>query len=125
LIVERVDFISVPVTDMERSKVFYGETLGLDLVVHGEDQGFPEYQLGENVSLYLLDMKNVGSEFTAPHTASIAFRVPDVEEARLELEAKGVTFDADTLDTSVCHMAFFRDPDGNALMLHRRYAPTA
>ena len=125
MIVERVDFISVPVTDMERSKVFYGETLGLDLVVHGEDQGFPEYQLGENVSLYLLDMKNVGSEFTAPHTASIAFRVPDVEEARLELEAKGVTFDADTLDTSVCHMAFFRDPDGNALMLHRRYAPPA
>ena len=125
MIVERVDFISVPVTDMERSKVFYGETLGLDLVVHREDQGFPEYQLGENVSLYLLDMKNVGSEFTAPHTASIAFRVPDVEEARLELEAKGVTFDADTLDTSVCHMAFFRDPDGNALMLHRRYAPPA
>ena len=125
MIVERVDFISVPVTDMKRSKVFYGETLGLDLVVHGEDQGFPEYQLGENVSLYLLDMKNVGSEFTAPHTASIAFRVPDVEEARLELEAKGVTFDADTLDTSVCHMAFFRDPDGNALMLHRRYAPPA
>ena len=125
MIVERVDFISVPVTDMERSKVFYGETLGLDLVVHREDQGFPEYQLGENVSLYLLHMKNVGSEFTAPHTASIAFRVPDVEAARLELEAKGVTFDADTLDTSVCHMAFFRDPDGNALMLHRRYAPPA
>jgi catechol 2,3-dioxygenase-like lactoylglutathione lyase family enzyme len=125
LIVERVDFISVPVTDMERSKIFYGDTLGLDLVVHAEDQGFPEYQLGQNVSLYLLDMKNVGSEFTAPHTASIAFRVPDVEEARRELEAKGVTFDADTLDTSVCHMAFFRDPDGNALMLHRRYAPPA
>jgi catechol 2,3-dioxygenase-like lactoylglutathione lyase family enzyme len=125
LIVERVDFISVPVTDMERSKVFYGETLGLDLVVHGEDQGFPEYQLGENVSLYLLDMKNIGSEFTAPHTASIAFRVPDVAEARGELEAKGVTFDGGTHDSSVCHMAFFRDPDGNALMLHRRYAPSA
>ncbi len=89
MIVERTDFISVPVTDMERSKQFYGETLGLELVVHGEDQGFPEYQLGENVSLYLLDMKNIGSEFTAPHTASIALRVPDVEEARRELEEKG------------------------------------
>ena len=125
MIVERTDFISVPVTDMERSRAFYGETLGLELVVHGEDQGFPEYQLGENISLYLLDMKNIGSEFTAPHTASIAFRVPDVEEARRELEAKGVAFDGDTLDTTVCHMAFFRDPDGNALMLHRRYAPSA
>ena len=51
--------------------------------------------------------------------------MPDVEEARRELEAKGVAFDGDTLDTTVCHMAFFRDPDGNALMLHRRYAPPA
>ena len=56
MIVERTDFISVPVTDMEQSKKFYGETLGLELIVHGEEQGFPEYQLGENVSLYLLDM---------------------------------------------------------------------
>ncbi len=125
MIVERTDFISVPVTDMERSKHFYGETLGLEPVGHREEQGFPEYQLGENVSLYLLDMKSIGSEFTAPHSGSIAFRVPDVEEARRELEAKGVAFEGDTLDTTVCHMAFFRDPDGNALMLHRRYAPPA
>jgi hypothetical protein len=34
-----------------------------------------------------------------------------------------VEFRADTLDTGVCHMAFFEDPDGNALMLHHRYAP--
>ena len=125
MIVERTDFISVPVTDMERSKQFYGETLGLELIVHGEEQGFPEYQLGENISLYLLDMTKVGSEFTAPHTASIALRVPDVAEARGELEAKGVVFGGDTFDSAVCHMAFFRDPDGNALMLHRRYAPSA
>jgi catechol 2,3-dioxygenase-like lactoylglutathione lyase family enzyme len=123
LIVERVDFISVPITDMERSKRFYGETLGLERVGHGEDHGFPEYQLGENVSLYLLDLKNIGSEFTAPHTASIALRVADVEETRRELEAKGITFEGDTFDTSVCHMAHFKDPDGNVFMLHRRYAP--
>ena len=125
MIVERTDFISVPVTDMARSKEFYGETLGLPLVRHSEEQGFPEYQLGDNVSMYLLDMKSIGSEFTAPHTASIALRVADVEETRRELEAKGVVFAGDTFDSSVCHMAFFRDPDGNALMLHRRYAPPA
>jgi predicted enzyme related to lactoylglutathione lyase len=50
-------------------------------------------------------------------------RVPDVEDVRRELEAKGIEFQGDTLDTGVCHMAFFHDPDGNALMLHRRYAP--
>ena len=120
MIVERTDFISVPVTDMERAKGFYRDTLGLEQV---NDGGFPEYQLGENVSLYLLNMEAVGSQFTAPHTAHVAMRVPDVAETRRDLEAKGIVFDGDTLDTGVCHMAFFHDPDGNALMLHRRYAP--
>jgi catechol 2,3-dioxygenase-like lactoylglutathione lyase family enzyme len=121
--VERTDFISVPVTDIERSKQFYGETLGLPPVGHAEEQGFPEYQLGENISLYLLKMESIGGTFTAPHTASIALRVPDVAEARKELEAKGVTFEGEIFDTSVCHMAHFKDPDGNVFMLHRRYAP--
>jgi catechol 2,3-dioxygenase-like lactoylglutathione lyase family enzyme len=120
LIVERTDFVSVPVTDMERATRFYEETLGLPKISTG---GFPEFQLGENVSLYLLDMEAVGSSFTAPHTAHLALRVPDVAETRQELESRGVAFEGDVLDTGVCHMAFFRDPDGNQLMLHRRYAP--
>jgi catechol 2,3-dioxygenase-like lactoylglutathione lyase family enzyme len=120
LIVERTDFISVPVTDMERATSFYRDTLGLEQV---SEQGFPEFQLGENVSLYLLQMENIGSQFTAPHSAHVALRVPDVAETRKELETRGVAFDGDIFDTGVCHMAFFKDPDGNALMLHRRYAP--
>jgi catechol 2,3-dioxygenase-like lactoylglutathione lyase family enzyme len=59
----------------------------------------------------------------SPHTHPIALHVDDVGAARSELEGKGVEFEADTLDSGVCHMAFFRDPDGNALMLHNRYAP--
>ncbi|MGH3003159.1 MAG: VOC family protein [Gaiellaceae bacterium] len=120
MIIERTDFVSVPVTDMERSKEFYGGTLGLEQV---SDGGFPEYQLGENVSLYLLSLEAIGSQFTAPHTASLALRVADVEAARKELEGKGVAFEGETFDSGVCHMAHFRDPDGNVLMLHRRYAP--
>ena len=124
--VERTDFVSVPVTDMERARGFYGETLGLPAVGDGDGDGdgtWPEYQLGENVSLYLIDPANIGQQFTAPHSAHIALRVPDVAAARAALEEKGVAFDGDTLDTGVCHMAFFHDLDGNALMLHRRYAP--
>ena len=120
MIVERTDFISVPVTDLERSSQFYGETLGLEQIGHGN---WPEFQLGENVSLYLLDPTNIGQQFQGPHTSSFALRVPDVEGARKELEAKGVEFGGDTFDTGVCQMAFFSDPDGNAIMLHRRYAP--
>jgi len=52
---------------------------------------------------------------------AIAIRVPDVEAARAELESKGVLFDGDTIVTSVCTQAWFKDPDGNALMLHRRF----
>jgi catechol 2,3-dioxygenase-like lactoylglutathione lyase family enzyme len=123
LIVERTDFITVPVTDVERAKRFYGETLGLPLV--SEPQGWPEFQLGENISVYLMDPTNIGKQFEGPHTAHIALRVPDVAETRKELEAKGVEFEGDIFDSSVCLMAFFKDPDGNQLMLHRRYAPHA
>ena len=118
--VERTDFVSVPVTDLERSTAFYRDTLGLEQI--GSRQ-WPEFQLGENVSLYLLDPTNIGQEFRGAHTAPIALRVPDVEEARRTLEAKGVEFAGETFDTGVCHMAHFTDPDGNVLMLHRRYAP--
>ena len=121
--VERTDFVSVPVADMARARRFYGETLGLP-PVGDPDGAWPEFQLGENVSLYLIDPTNVGQQFTAPHSSSLALRVADVPEARAELEAKGVEFEGDMLDTGVCHMAFFADTEGNALMLHRRYAPS-
>jgi catechol 2,3-dioxygenase-like lactoylglutathione lyase family enzyme len=121
LIVERTDFISVPVTDLERSTRFYEETLGLPKI--SATGGWPEFQLGENISLYLIDPTNIGQTFSGPHTTHIALRVPDVSGTRRELEGKGVTFEGETFDSGVCHMAFFKDPDGNQLMLHRRYAP--
>ena len=115
MIVERTDFVSVPVTDVERATAFYRDTLGLEQVGDG---GWPEFQLGENLSLYLMDPTAIGSAFTSPHTAHIALRVPNVEDTRRELQDRGVEFEGEILDT----MAFFRDPDGNQLMLHRRYA---
>ena len=122
MIVERTDFVSVPVTDLERSTAFYRDTVGLAQI---NESTWPEFQLGENVSLYLLDPTNIGQEFKGPHSSPIALRVADVAEARRDLEAKGVEFEGDVFDSGVCHMAFFADPDGNALMFHRRYAPHA
>jgi len=119
--IERTDFYSVPVTDLERSTRFYEDTLGLRR--NPESGGaWPEFETG-NVSLYLIDPTNIGQRFEGPHRSHIALRVPDVHEARATLEAAGVVFEGETFDTGVCHMAFFSDPDGNALMLHRRYAP--
>jgi catechol 2,3-dioxygenase-like lactoylglutathione lyase family enzyme len=121
--VEHVDFISVPVTDMERSKRFYADTLGLPFAA--DDDSFPEFKLGDNTYLYLIDPTKTESTFTAPHSSPVALRVADVHETQKELEAKGVefVFGETPFDTGVCHMAIFRDPDGNQFMLHRRYAP--
>ena len=117
--VEEVDFVSVLTQDMPRAKQFYAETLGLP--VETESENDMEFTLGQ-VTLDVFNPASVGHEF-APSPAGIAIRVPDVAAAREELEAKGVRFDGDIVDTGVCHFAFFKDPDGNRLMLHRRYAP--
>jgi catechol 2,3-dioxygenase-like lactoylglutathione lyase family enzyme len=120
--VEHVDFIAVPVTDMQRSIEWYRDTLGLP---QSGDGGFPEFKLGDNAFLYLLSLEAVGGAFRGPHDAGFALRVADVFEARKELEGRGVAFNGEVLDTGVCHMAFFADPDGNQMLLHRRYAPGA
>lgn len=117
--VEEVDFVSVLTQDIPRAKQFYGETLGLPIETEGEND--MEFTLGQ-VTLDVFNPASIGQEF-APSPAGIAIRVPDVAAARAELEAKGVRFDGDIIDTGVCHMTFFKDPDGNALLLHRRYAP--
>jgi catechol 2,3-dioxygenase-like lactoylglutathione lyase family enzyme len=117
--VEQVDFVSVLTQDIARAKEFYGETLGLPIETEGEND--LEFTLGQ-VTLDVFNPASAGQEF-APSPAGIAIRVPNVAKAREELEAKGVKFDGDIVDTGVCHFAFFKDPDGNALMLHRRYAP--
>lgn len=118
---ERADFVSVPVRDLERAAEFYGETLGLPRS-RGWSERWREYELG-NVSLALIPIEMLGREEHTPNTAPIAIRVPDVAEAREKLEAAGVEFPIDTIDSGVCHIAPFHDPDGNALQLHRRYAP--
>jgi catechol 2,3-dioxygenase-like lactoylglutathione lyase family enzyme len=115
---ERVDFVSFLTQDIARAKAFYSETLGLEIESEGEND--MEFRLGQ-ITLDIFKPASIGQPF-APNLGGLAIRVPDVSAARVELESKGVVFDGQTLDTGVCHMAFFHDPDGNALMLHRRYA---
>jgi catechol 2,3-dioxygenase-like lactoylglutathione lyase family enzyme len=114
--VERVDFINVPTRDYERAIAFYRDILELP-----QNPRDPTEFEAENVTLALFDPTEVGLEFATNGAAQIALRVADVAAARLALETKGVRFEG-TKDTGVCHMAFFNDPDGNSLVLHRRYA---
>ena len=117
--VEHVDFVSFLTQDLKRARGFYADTLGLEIETEGEHN--MELSCGQ-VTLDIFDPSSIGEPF-APSPAGLALRVADVDAARGELEGKGVEFDGETKDTGVCHMAFFKDPDGNALMLHRRYAP--
>jgi catechol 2,3-dioxygenase-like lactoylglutathione lyase family enzyme len=117
--VEQVDFVTIPTRDIGRAVAFYRDVLGL-----------PESDLNQaevetsNVTLSFWEPETQGLDFK-PNEAGVALRVPDVEAARTELEAKGVEFLGETFDSSVCHMGFFKDPDGNVVILHRRYAPRA
>jgi catechol 2,3-dioxygenase-like lactoylglutathione lyase family enzyme len=115
--VERVDFVSFLTQDIARAKQFYSEILALEIETEGESD--MEFRAGQ-VTLDIFDPSSIGQPF-APSPAGLALRVGDVDAARAELEAKGVVFDGETIETSVCRQAWFKDPDGNALMLHRRF----
>ena len=118
-----VDFVAVPTQDWERAKDFYGDTLGLERSKRWGDMPAGEFENG-TVTIAIMQSDAFGMTFS-PHSHPIAFQVDDVAAARAALEEQGVKFGADTMDSGVCHMAHFRDPDGNMLMLHHRYAPRA
>ncbi len=119
--ITRVDFVPIPTQDAERATAFYRDQLGLAESEHTLDKPFSEFDLG-GTTLSVWDPSTAGRPFAA-NTNAIALHTDDVKGLRAHLEAKGVTFFGETVDTTVCHMAFFADPDGNPLMLHGRYVP--
>jgi catechol 2,3-dioxygenase-like lactoylglutathione lyase family enzyme len=117
VLVEQVDFIAVPTRDTARAAAWYRDVLGLR-----ESDVSPGEVETANVTLSFWEPEREGLPFVAD-TAGFALRVADVAAARAELEAKGVEFVAPTWDSGVCRFAACRDPDGNTVILHRRYAP--
>ena len=115
--VEQVDFFSIPTRNIARAIAWYRDVLGLP------ESGVSEGELETpNVTLSFWEPERDDQQFVA-NEAGFGVRVADVAKARAELEAKGVEFIAETWDSGVCHFAAFRDPDGNTVILHRRYAP--
>jgi catechol 2,3-dioxygenase-like lactoylglutathione lyase family enzyme len=118
-----VDFIAIPTRDFEKADEFYGNVLGLTRSKRWGNKPAGEFETG-SLTIAVMQSDAFGLEFQ-PHTHPVALHVDDVHAARAELEGKGVTFAADTIDSGVCYMAPFEDPDGNSLMFHHRYAPPA
>jgi predicted enzyme related to lactoylglutathione lyase len=119
--VRGVDFVGMPTRDLATAVVFYGQTLGLPRSVYIEERNYSEFETG-NLTLSVYNPERMGLEHRV-NPNPVALHVDDVAVARAALEQRGVRFSGDTFDTGVCHMALFADPDGNALMLHHRYAP--
>jgi catechol 2,3-dioxygenase-like lactoylglutathione lyase family enzyme len=116
--IQRLDFLGIPSRDAERARTFYREVLGMRPDPHAEWESW-----AGDTCFAIWEPEKMGMPFTAQKGNPLPLGVDDVAAARAELEAQGVRFFGDTLDTGVCHMAFFADPDGNELMLHSRYAP--
>jgi catechol 2,3-dioxygenase-like lactoylglutathione lyase family enzyme len=119
--VERVDYIRVPVTDMDKADHFYGELLGLQRNPNSPDDDWVEYEAG-NVTLAVMTPESHDYEFTPLPPGTLALRVDDVAAAKAQLEAAGVQVN-DMWDSGKCRGAGVRDPSGNPILLHRRYAP--
>jgi catechol 2,3-dioxygenase-like lactoylglutathione lyase family enzyme len=119
--VERVDYIRVPVTDMEEAVHFYEEILGLERNPNSPDEDWVEYEAG-NVTLAVMTPDTHDYEFTPLPPATIALRVADVAAAKTKLESAGLEV-GDMWDSGACQGAGVSDPAGNRILLHRRYAP--
>ena len=119
--VERVDYIRVPVTDIEAAKHFYGNLLGLPLNPNSPGDDWLEFEAG-NVTLAVMTPHTHEYEFAPLPPATIALRVADVATAKEKLEAAGIEV-ADMWDSGACNGAGVSDPSGNRILLHRRYAP--
>jgi catechol 2,3-dioxygenase-like lactoylglutathione lyase family enzyme len=114
------DFICVPTRDYEAAAAFYGDVLGLPFSKRWGNMPAGEFETG-NLTIAVMQPDAFGIEFE-PHSLPIEFHVEDFEAAKAELESRGVEFEGDVIDSGVCWQAFFKDPDGNSLGIHHRYA---
>jgi predicted enzyme related to lactoylglutathione lyase len=119
--ITRVDYIRVPVDDIEAAKHFYGGILGLPRNEHLHHDDWIEYE-ASNVTLAVMTPETHDDEFAPLPPATIALGVPDVAAAKAQLEAAGVQVN-EMWDSGVCNGAGISDPAGNRILLHHRYKP--
>ena len=112
--VSGTDFVTVPTQDLAKAEAFYGTVLGLRFLKRWGNMPGAEYETG-NLTLALMEPEAFGGEFRRSGSA-IALHVDDVAAARERLEAEGVTFSGDIIDSGVCFQAYVADPAGNPLI---------
>ncbi len=114
--IKDVAFVAIAVSDVERARKFYQETLELKPGMTAMEGAWTEYELGGTTI-------GVGCHPAwqpSRDGTSVAFEVDDIDTTIAKLKERGVAFDMEKTETPVCFMAQFRDPDGNKLLLHKR-----
>jgi predicted enzyme related to lactoylglutathione lyase len=116
MITNEVAFIAIAVSDKERARKFYQETLELKPTITAMDGAWVEYEVGAvTIGVGCHPAWKPSRDGT-----TVAFEVANIDDAINKLKARGVTFDIEKSETPVCWMAQFRDPDGNKLVIHKR-----
>ena len=119
--VTATDFVTLPTQDIEKAQAFYRDTLGLEEGKQWGDMPAFEFETG-NLTIAVMDPTAFGMPFQTAGGSSVVLQVDDFDAAKSELEAAGVEFVTDKIDSGICHQAYFKDPDGNVLGIHRRYS---
>ena len=116
--ISEIAFSCYPVTDMVRARKFYEGLLGLKATMdHKLEEGhWVEYDIGSGT----LAIGVAPGMVPSSDGCSVALEVDDFDAAISELKTAGIEFHFGPLETSVCHMAFVRDPDGNSIGIHKR-----
>jgi catechol 2,3-dioxygenase-like lactoylglutathione lyase family enzyme len=121
MLITGTDFITVATKDIDAAVAFYGGVLGLPEAKRWGQMPAVEFETG-NLTIAVMQSDAFGLEFRA-NNHPVELRVDDFQAAHDELASRGVRFRGETIDSGVCHQAFFEDPDGNLLAIHHRYAP--
>lgn len=114
------DFVTLPTQDFERARSFYRDTLGLEEGKQWGDMPAIEFETG-NLTIAVMDPTAFGMPFETAGGSSVVLQVDDFDAAKSEMEAAGVEFVTERIDSPVCYQAYFKDPDGNVLGIHRRF----
>ena len=122
--IDHLSVVSVPVSDQERAKSFYTETLGFELLADspfGEGQRWIQVvPKGTATSITLVTWFET---MPAGSTKGIVLECGDLDGTYQELAARGVRFDGPVQEAPWGCFATFEDPDGNGWVLQTSTPP--
>ena len=118
--ISEIPFVGYPVTDVDRSRTFYEQVLGLEAsMVHPLDAEKTQYWIEYNIGQGCLAISNMWPPSGAEGGPTMALEVDDLDAARQQLIDADAAAITEIMESPVCRFFLFSDPDGNPLMLHQ------